>query len=336
MALAPADDAVPLEWKLADLPLEPDIAVLVGTSGSTGRPKGVLLSRAAIAASVAATHRRLGGPGHWVCPLPLHYVAGAMTAARSAIGGTRLSVVPADLTELPQYPGRNYVSVVAAQLHRALESPATISALAGFDAVLVGGSAIPAGLLADGRTAGLNLVATYGMAETCGGCVYDGVALDGVEVHLGERDRISLTGSMVFSGYRLDPASTAEALDGRTVRTHDRGEWCDGRLRVLGRVDDVVITGGVNVDLGEVQRVCDAEFGPGRLVVLALPDERFGVRIVAITDTGLTLVECRDRLIPQLGKAAAPRELRGVAGLPRTPTGKIDRQSLHVLWAEGS
>ena len=336
VAVAPMEGTLPADWRLAEQPLQADTAVLVGTSGSTGPPKGVLLSRGAIAASVAATHSRLGGPGHWVCPLPLHYVAGVMTVARAAIGGTRLSVVPSDLSELPHHPGRNYTSVVAAQLHRALASASTTSALAGFDAVLVGGSAIPASLLADGRAAGITLIPTYGMAETCGGCVYDGVPLDGVHVQLGDQGRISLTAPMAFSGYRLDPAATAASLDGRTVRTHDRGRWTDGRLQVLGRVDDVVITGGVNVDLGLAQRASDTEFGPGRLALLAVPDDRFGVRIVALTALPLTLEQCRDRLAAQLAPAALPRALRVVAGLPRTSTGKIDRQSLHRAWAEGS
>jgi len=332
-----ADDGVPpTPWQLDGPALGPDVAVLVGTSGSTGSAKGVLLSRGAITASVHATHRRLGGCGHWVCPLPLHYVAGLMTAARAAIAGTRLSVVSSGLTELPQYPGRNYVSIVAAQLHRALESAETTSVLAGFDAVLVGGSAIPAGLLAAGRAAGITLVTTYGMAETCGGCVYDGHPLDAVTVSIGEAGRISLSGPMTFAGYRLDAAATAATLAGRTVRTQDRGEWRDGRLRVLGRVDEVVITGGVNVDLGAAQRACDSEFGPGRVVLLAVPDERFGVRIVALTDAPLTLEACRDRLAARLPNPALPRTLRAVAGLPRTSTGKIDRQRLHKLWAEGS
>ena len=327
---------VPRAWQVEDAPLDDGIAVLVGTSGSTGEPKGVLLSRSAIVASVTATHRRLGGPGHWVCPLPLHYVAGMMTAARTAVAGTRLSVVPSDLARLPLQEGRNYLSVVAAQLHRGLESPALTEALGGFDAVLVGGSAIGAELLRRGRAAGLNLVATYGMAETCGGCVYDGTPLDDVEVTIDDEDRISLSEPMIFAGYRLDPRATAAVLKERTLRTNDRGRWEGGRLQVLGRADDVVVTGGSNVDLGHLQRVADDEFGPGRLAVLAVPDERWGVRIVAVTDADLTMAQCQERLRGRLDPAAVPRDLRRVAGLPRTSTGKIDRQSLRELWAGGS
>ena len=102
------------------------------------------------------------------------------------------------------------------------------------------------------------------------------------------------------------------------------------------RIDDVVISGGINVDLGAAQRVCDSEFGPGRLQLLAVPDDRFGARIVALSDADVTLEACRGRLAGRLAAPALPRELRVVAGLPRTSTGKIDRQRLHRLWAEGS
>lgn len=139
-----ADEAsAPPSWNLDGRPLETGAAVLVGTSGSTGEPKGVLLNADAVRASAEATHQRLGGPGNWVCPLPLHYVAGLMTAARAAIAGSRISVVPSDLSELPLHDGRNYLSVVAAQLHRALDDPGAVAALAGFDAVLVGGVGDP-------------------------------------------------------------------------------------------------------------------------------------------------------------------------------------------------
>lgn len=143
MAVAADVHGFPPSWQLDGPPLDDGVAVLVGTSGSTGDPKGVQLTADAIGAAVTATHDRLGGPGHWVCPLPLHYVAGVMTVARSALAGTRLSVVPTDLTSLPRHPGRNYASVVAAQLHRALDDRAITADLARFDAVLVGGSAIP-------------------------------------------------------------------------------------------------------------------------------------------------------------------------------------------------
>ena len=164
--------------------------------------------------------------------------------------------------------------------------------------------------------------------------------LEGVRIDLEPDERITVTADSVFSGYRLNPDATAAALDfcgaSRTLRTHDRGRWTDGRLQMLGRLDDVVITGGINVDLGRAQRAADAAFGPGAVVLLGVPDERWGTVIAALTELPLTVDDCRARLAGRLEPSAIPRRLRRVAGLPRTSTGKIDRRSLRRLWAEGS
>ncbi|MCW5954689.1 MAG: AMP-binding protein, partial [Propionibacteriaceae bacterium] len=264
-----------------ELPVtEAEAGVLVTTSGSTGDPKAVVLSSAAVLASVAAAHARLGGAGDWVCVLPTHHVAGMMTVARAVASGQQVRFAASDLSDLPDPEGRSYLSVVGAQLHRATTEPALLARLRGYAAVLVGGSAVSPRLLEQVREAGVRLVTTYGMAETCGGCVYDGIALDGVRIGFAD-GRITLGGPMAFSGYRLDPELTSRVLDGDTVLTGDRGRLVDGRLQVTGRVDDVVVSGGVNVDLARAQRVSDAVFGPpeaGGPVLLAIEDERWGRR----------------------------------------------------------
>jgi O-succinylbenzoic acid--CoA ligase len=309
-----------------DEPAEIAAGALVLTSGSTGTPRAVLLPAAAIRASVAATHARLGGPGDWVCALPVHHVAGFMTVARAVLSGTGLALVRPDLADLPAASGTGYLSLVPAQLHRALDDPDLRRRLAGYT-ILLGGQAMPPGLLE--RAADLRVVTTYGMAETCGGCVYDGVPLDGVRVVL-DGERVSLGGPTVFAGYRLDPAGTAAVLDGDLVRTSDRGRWTDGRLQVVGRVDEVVVSGGVNVDLADLQRRADRAC-PG-VVVLAVPDARWGQRVVAVTtaDHGLAEVVAALAVPP----AARPRELRRVPALAYTTTGKIDRGALARLWEE--
>ena len=313
---------------------EAGAAVVVTTSGSTGEPKAVVLSREAIRFAVTATHERLGGPGGWVCALPVPHVAGLMTIARAVVAGTGVRFARGDLADLPAADGRTYISLVAAQLDRALREPATTGRLRDYTAVLVGGGALPSGLRKRAAEAGINLIATYGMSETCGGCVYDGVPLDGVRVELAD-GRISLRGPMAFSGYRLRPELTATVLDGDRVTTQDRGEWTGGRLTVLGRIDDVVISGGENVDLAAAQRASDTEFGDPRVVLLAVPDERWGARIVAVTTGALTLEEVRGRLEPLLGRAAAPKELRRVGDLAYTSMGKIDRTALQRSWVGG-
>ncbi|PZQ41505.1 MAG: AMP-dependent synthetase, partial [Phenylobacterium zucineum] len=261
--VAPVPEPRLLPALAPELPVdEADAAAVVTTSGTTGEAKGVVLGRSAIRFSAAATHARLGGPGDWVCALPTQHVAGLMTIARAVVAGTRVRFARRDLSDLTPPHGRAYLSLVAAQLDRALEQPRVVAALAEYAAVLVGGSAVPSGLCERAGEAGVRVVTTYGMSETCGGCVYDGVPLDGVRVEFDE-GRISLGGPMAFLGYRLRPELTAETLVGDLVSTHDRGRWVDGRLVVLGRSDDVVITGGSNVDLAAAQRASDAEFGPG-------------------------------------------------------------------------
>jgi O-succinylbenzoic acid--CoA ligase len=318
-----------------DLPVaETGAGVVVLTSGSTGTPKAVVLSASAILASAAATHARLGGVGDWVCVLPTHYVAGMMTVARAVAGGRRASFARPDLSDLPAPEGRSYLSVVGAQLYRAASDPGLLARLRDYAAVLVGGSAVSRYLLDEVRAAGVALVETYGMAETCGGCVYDGHPLDGVGVELAE-GRIALTGPMAFSGYRLQPGLTAEVLRGQTVLTRDRGVLVDGRLQVTGRIDDVVISGGVNVDLAEAQRIAEELFGPpeaGGLVMLAVPDPRWGHRIVAATTGATTLAEAAGRLAGRLESAALPRELRRLDAVAYTPSGKIDRPALQRAW----
>lgn len=316
------------------VPELPAGGVLVATSGSTGTARTVMLSAAAVQASARATHDRLEGPGDWVCALPIQHVAGMMTVARAVVAQRAVRFARRDLADLPEPGDRSYVSVVGAQLFRALETPDLVARLAGYAAVLVGGSAVSPELVRRAEAAGITLVVTYGMAETCGGCVYDGVPLADVRVSLAG-DRISIAGPMVFSGYRFDPAATAAVLRGDSVLTRDRGRWVDGRLEVIGRLDDVVISGGVNVDLAAAQRACDEEFGTpeqGGVVMLAVPDERWGQRVVAVTTSELGLAQVGERLRPHLGPAALPRELRRVLRLAYTSTGKIDRVALQRDW----
>src|SRR4051794_28272071 len=212
---------------------------VVETSGSTGAPKRVVLSRAAVLASVQASARRLGASGRWLLALPSSYVAGVQVVCRSLVAGHDPVLLDDHDSFAEAARGAEFVSLVPTQLRRLLDTDA--HALRGFHTVLLGGGPADPALRARAATEGVHVVATYGSAETAGGCVYDGYALDGVALALDRDGRIRVGGPTLFDGYD-DPALTAEVLVDGWFLTSDAGRLDDdGRLHVLGRVDDVVV-----------------------------------------------------------------------------------------------
>ncbi|HEY8455042.1 MAG TPA: o-succinylbenzoate--CoA ligase [Actinopolymorphaceae bacterium] len=334
-----------------DQPLErDDVAVVLATSGSTGEPKAALLSASALLHSARATLERLGGPGGWTLALPVSRIAGLQVLVRSLLAGTHPVPVARPFTAeafcaatarlLSRDESRRYTALVPTQLVRLLDAgPSAIDALRSYDAILVGGAAAPATLLDRARSAGIAVVTTYGMTETCGGCVYDGVPLDGVRIALDDRDgsgqgRIRIGGPVVFAGYRLRPDLTAQALvDGWHV-TDDVGRWTtDGRLEVLRRIDDVVISGGVNVPLPAVDQAVGSFPGVAEAAAVGVPDPEWGARIVAyvVLQPGApvpALADVRAHVAAHHPVAYAPRELIVVDALPVLSSGKLDRAAL--------
>jgi O-succinylbenzoic acid--CoA ligase len=309
------------EWDAAADP-EP---LAVETSGSTGRPKRVVLSRAAMRASADATHARLGGPGQWLLTLPPSYVAGLQVLFRSVRAGTEPVAERGALTA-----DRRYVSLVPTQLTRSLD--ADPAPLRDFDAVLVGGARLEAGLRARAEEAGLHVVATYGMSETCGGCVYDGRPLDGVTVATGADGRVRIGGPVVFEGYEGDPELTAATRQDGWFLTQDLGRLDDdGRLHVLGRVDDVLVSGGLNVPAAAVAtrlrrhpRVREAE-------VVGAPHEEWGQEVVAVVAGDVDLDGLRDWVAREHPRAWAPRRVVAVDALPLLANGKVDRLAVERI-----
>ncbi len=314
-------------------PLEDGADLVVATSGSTGGGRGVLLPASALLASATATLDRLGGPGTWLLALPVSAVAGLQVLVRSVLAGTRPAVLApgeALADAVARVPaGRRYTALVPTQLRRYLD--AEPAALRAFDAVLVGGAATDPALLARAREAGVAAVTTYGTTETCGGCVYDGVPLDGVRVRVDDGG-IAVAGPVLALGYRRDPRATAGAFAGGEFRTRDAGSiGADGRLTVTGRLDDVVVTGGVNVAPQAVEEVLREHPGVADAVVFGLPDEEWGQRVVAAVvpaGTAPELAALRGWVAARLGVPSAPRELHLIGAVPTLHTGKPDRRGV--------
>ncbi|MBB5154659.1 o-succinylbenzoate--CoA ligase [Saccharopolyspora phatthalungensis] len=322
-------------------------ALVIATSGSTGTPKGVLLPGSALRASAEATHRHLGGPGHWLLAMPAHHVAGIQVLVRAVLAGTGPHAVDtsdgfrpdrfaAAAREVLAADGPHYTALVPTQLSRLLGAGGDgLATLRKFDAVLLGGAATPPALRQQARDCGVRVTTTYGMSETSGGCVYDGRPLDIAEVHIdGETGPIRLAGPMLARGYRHQPDAAAFA-DG-WFHSGDLGRWQSGRLEVVGRGDDMIITGGVNVAPLPVERALTEQAGVREACVLGVPHPEWGQAVVAAVvpedpaeppspDTLRAAV--RDRL----SAAATPKRIVLLTELPLRGPGKPDRRALRNL-----
>lgn len=351
-------------------------AVVVRTSGSTGTPKQTLLSAAALRASAEATAETLGGHGQWLLTLQPSYVAGLAVLSRSLVAGTTPVPLLTGTTDPERFAAaaeqltaeRRFVSLVPTQLSRLLDADhdRTTAALRRFDRILLGGGASSDELLERATAAGLRVVRTYGMSETCGGCVYDGRPLPGVAVSADADGRISLSGPMVALGY-TDAALSAERFDvdpttgHRRFRTDDLGALSTlapedagspadpapsgatpsnvPRLTITGRLDDVITTGGVKVSAEQVRAVLLEHPEVTDAFVGGVADRDWGqtVRAAVVLDaasrTDDVLETLRAAVRERLGPAAAPKSLQVLAALPLLATGKPDRRRLLDLLA---
>ncbi|MGH3257573.1 MAG: AMP-binding protein [Streptosporangiaceae bacterium] len=320
-------------------------AVIVSTSGSSGVPKGVELSAAALLHSARASLARLGArPGErWLCCLPGAYVPALQVLVRSLVSGTDPVLADRADAETVAASGCAHVSLVPTQLRRLLGPDVDISTpLASFRSVLLGGAAAPADLLDAARAAGVRVVTTYGMTETCGGCVYDGIPLDGVRVEIRDEaqdgsGRIWLGGPVLFSGY----------VDGRPgpddgwFRTGDLGHIDRSGLVVHGRADDVINTGGFKVVPGEVEEALRTCPGVSDVAVVGQPDPEWGERVIAVVvpadpadPPGLDLL--RLHVQRRLPRYAAPSRVVFVDAVPLLPSGKHDIAGLRRTATAGT
>jgi O-succinylbenzoic acid--CoA ligase len=325
--------------------IDDDVAVVMSTSGTTGVPKGALLTAPALIASASATHDRLAGPGTWLLALPAYHVAGFQVLVRSILAGTLPVVIDPgfDVDEIPYAvellgSGPRYASLVAVQLAKALSDPAATASLALLDAVLIGGGPMPATLADGAAAAGIRVVRTYGSSETAGGCVYDGVPLDGVEMRIDE-GRVVLGGATLAKGYR-NPVQPDPFAEPGWFRTDDVGTIEDSVLRVLGRVDDAIGTGGLTVLPQLVEAALSTHAAIAECAVFGVTDDRLGQRVAAAVvlapdRDAPTLAELRAHVEQTLDATAAPREVHVVDELPHLGIGKLDRRELSKRFDSG-
>ena len=358
-AVRPDDPSAPLE--------DDDVAVVVATSGSMGEPRGVLPPGSALVASGKATATRLGGPARWVMALPAHHVAGLQVLVRAHLSG--IPPIPLDTVGgAGHFSAQEFANatraaraiadsdgaqlrtaLVPTQLARIVElGPAAADALGAYDTILIGGAAAAYGLVARATSLGARIVTTYGMTETSGGCVYDGTPLAGVAVRIVDADdsgvgRIELAGPTVARGYRLRPELTEAAFASGMHRTSDRGRIDQhNRLVVVGRVDDVVQVGGINVSVAAVEGAVQEHPMVAEAAVVAVADDQWGSKITAfVVANGLESVSDQqliasivERAANALGAESRPRDIVLMDSLPTLPTGKIDREQLRSLAAQ--
>lgn len=334
-----------------------EISAVVATSGSTGNPRGVLLSQEAITHAADALMRRAGGPAAWLVAMPVNHVGGLMVVARAVLSGTptyalsSLGGAQPFTAEAFEAEGAKAlaaagaeglglrVSLVPTQLRRVLESPRALDLLCRFDGVLSGAAATPDDMADRLRGAGVRLLVSYGMSETAGGCVYDGLPLDGVGISLDADSRVVIEGPCVAHGYLGDPKLTAASFSfeggARRHLSNDVGAWVDGRLVITGRTDDIVKVGGVAVSLVAVAEAIRALPGISDAIVLVRPDPEWGSVPVAfvVRDGGRSSDHVDDARLraavgDRLGRAAVPRAVLTLPAIPLLPNGKADRQSL--------
>jgi o-succinylbenzoate---CoA ligase len=325
-----------------------EAAVVIETSGTTGKPKRVWLSAEALLASAQGHVDTLGGPGVWWLTLPTSYIAGVQVLTRSLIAGKPPVLSPpgpfgpgsllAAVAELRAAKESSpvYSAMVPAQMQRLVDAAGTNSdvadALTLFDAVLVGGQAIPQALVDGAVGVGVRMIRTYGSAETAGGCVWDGRPLAGVTV--GDVDgRLAISGPMLAGGYVDDSVLTGKHFVTREgVRwyvTDDQGVVDpDGTVRVVGRVDDVIVSGGKKVSLADVERILVDELGATGCVVTVGSHDEWGHVPVVVGVHGIDLDNARDLIGAKLGAHARPDRFVLVPEIPMLASGKPDRVAI--------
>lgn len=312
---------------------DPDVTLVVATSGTSGRPRFAELTAGAVEAAVYASATAIDAHpmDRWVSCLPLAHIGGLLVVYRHLLLGApitfRRRLTPGAVAHVPD---ARFTSVVPTQLSRLLEAGTD---LRHFRAILVGGSGMSAELTRRAAEAQTPVVPTYGMTETCGGVVYAGHPLPGVEVRVARYGELLIRGPTLMRGYRLDPAATTAAfVPGGWLRTGDAGEVArDGSVHVSGRLSDVIVSGGEKIWPAEVEAALAAHPDVAAVLVTGIADREWGKRVVARVvprrlNAPPTLEMLRRFAAQSIARHKLPRELIIVERLDRTSVGKVRRR----------
>ena len=304
------------------------VAIVVATSGSTGISKEVGITASALLASAKASNEFLGAKyGQvWSLLLPLTHVAGINVLVRSLALGT----TPIDLRNTSEYSKVDFTAIVPTQLFRALNGDeALLNHLKSCRAVLVGGAALSDSMRQAAANAGIEIITTYGMTETCGGCVYNGTPISGVEVDA-SNGAIRIKGPTIAHSYLNDAQAWRDSFVEGWFLTKDLGTVVDGRLIVSGRADDVIISGGENVSLSAIESALHKAFKENEFAAFSIPDAEWGsaLHIAIAGDHPISTHEISLYLENTLGAVAKPKGFLILSELPMIGIGKVDQKAL--------
>ena len=298
-----------------------EVALVVNTSGSTGDSKSVVLSSAALIASANASHKYLGAtPGDsWSLLLPTTHIAGLNVIIRATALGSRVI----DNRNREDYVDADFVSIVPTQLYKALTSdPKLLKHLTAAEAVLVGGAPISEKLKKEAANKHIKIITTYGMTEMSGGCVYNQKPLDGVEVKISSAGLIQLKGPMIASGYLLANGQLQKFTSSDWFETTDLGEITNGMVKVLGRADDVIISGGEKISLSAAEESIRQILPKVEIITFAMADDLWGEKLCLASTSNIDIKELRAKLDSIL----TPKEIFLFDKIPTTVLGKPDRK----------
>ena len=303
-----------------------DIALVVETSGSTGEPKSVAISNSALIASTNGAHKYLGAtPGDtWSLLLPTSHIAGLNVLARATALGTKVI----DNRNVSSYIDADFISIVPTQLHRALTGDEKLlEHLRAAETVLVGGGAISDALRKNAADKDVKVVSTYGMTEMCGGCVYNQKPLDGVDIEIDPTGLVRLRGPMMATTYLNDPTNWNNLTMDGWFQTSDLGEFVNGKLKIFGRADDVIKSGGEKISLVDIEERFHKFFPGVEVVAFGKPDAEWGEKLCIAVTSNLSLSDVQGKLTG----VNSPKEIFVLQQIPRTSLGKVDRKAVAKL-----